>query len=244
MSALLFNVLTLLIGLIFGLVMAWILGCWVDFFLKEINISNFNHITKKNSSNNSTFIKRIPIYVVISIAIALIFLWRQWHPELLSDVILFSALFVVAWIDKKTLLIEGRIITLAMILRLLWLSYFEDYKIYTAISGLILGAGMLYLVSFFYETFRHRQGLGEGDAAVLGLIGMWVGWQKLGLVLLIAAISGILIGGIALIRQRSTNQKIVDILQKKIPFAPFLCAGGLIVYFLQETGFLGSIHEF
>tara|TARA_A100001015_G_scaffold311831_1_gene415838 strand:+ start:1770 stop:2504 length:735 start_codon:yes stop_codon:yes gene_type:complete len=244
MSPLLFNLLSLLIGLIFGLVIAWILESWVDFFLKKITLDNFNRVTKKNTSNNSTFLVRIQIYAVISIIIAFFFLWRKWHPELLSDIILFSALFGVAWIDKKTLLIEGRIITLAMILRLLWLSYFEDYKIYTAVVALILGAGILYLVSFFYETFRHRQGLGEGDAAVLGLIGMWVGWQKLGLVLLIAGISGILIGGLTLIRQRSANQKIVDILQKKIPFAPFLCAGGLIVYILQETGFLGSINEF
>jgi len=90
-----------------------------------------------------------------------------------------------------------------------------------------------------YETFRHRQGLGEGDAAVLGLIGMWVGWQGLGSVLLISALSGILIGGISLLRQRQSNQNIPELLQTQIPFAPFLCIGGLLVYFLQESGILG-----
>jgi len=108
-----------------------------------------------------------------------------------------------------------------------------------SLAGLLIGAGLLYLIGFLYETFRHRQGLGEGDAAVLGLIGMWVGWQGLGTVLLIAALSGILIGGISLLRQKKANQNIPDLLQTQIPFAPFLCLGGLIVYFLQETGFSG-----
>jgi prepilin signal peptidase PulO-like enzyme (type II secretory pathway) len=68
---------------------------------------------------------------------------------------------------------------------------------------------------------------------------MWVGWQGLGTVLLIAALSGILIGGISLFRQRQSNQNIPELLQTQIPFAPFLCIGGLLVYFLQESGFLG-----
>jgi prepilin signal peptidase PulO-like enzyme (type II secretory pathway) len=164
--------------------------------------------------------------------------WRQWSPELLNDLILITALVGIAWIDRKTLLIEGRLIALAMGLRLLWLSFFAPQEMLNSLTGLLIGAGILYFIGFLYETFRHRQGLGEGDAAVLGLIGLWVGWQGLGTVLLIAALSGIIIGGISLLRQRKVNQNIPDLLQTQIPFAPFLCLGGLIVYLLQETGFI------
>jgi prepilin signal peptidase PulO-like enzyme (type II secretory pathway) len=164
--------------------------------------------------------------------------WRQWSPELLNDLILITALVGIAWIDRKTLLIEGRMIALAMGLRLLWLSFFAPQEMLNSLTGLLIGAGILYFIGFLYETFRHRQGLGEGDAAVLGLIGLWVGWQGLGAVLLIAALGGIIIGGISLLRQRKINQNIPDLLQTQIPFAPFLCLGGLIVYFLQETGFI------
>ena len=164
--------------------------------------------------------------------------WRQWSPELLNDLILITALVGIAWIDRKTLLIEGRLIALAMGLRLLWLSFFSPQEMLNSLTGLLIGAGILYFIGFLYETFRHRQGLGEGDAAVLGLIGLWIGWQGLGAALLIAALSGIIIGGISLLRQRKVNQNIPDLLQTQIPFAPFLCLGGLIVYFLQETGFI------
>ena len=114
--------------------------------------------------------------------------WRQWSPKFLNDLILITALVGIAWIDRKTLLIEGRLIALAMGLRLLWLSFFTPQEILNSLTGLLIGAGILYFIGFFYETFLHRQGLGEGDAAVLGLIGLWVGWQGLGAVLLIAAL--------------------------------------------------------
>ena len=41
------------------------------------------------------------------------------------------------------------------------------------------------------------------------------------------------------LRQRQSNQNIPELLQTQIPFAPFLCIGGLLVYFLQESEFLG-----
>ena len=72
---------------------------------------------------------------------------------------------------------------------------------------------------------------------MLGLIGMWVGWQGRGTVLLIAAVTGIIIGGISLLKNHEKNQEFTTILQTQIPFAPYLCLAGLTVYLLQETGY-------
>ena len=115
---------------------------------------------------------------------------------------------------------------------------------FNSISGLLIGAGILFFVGFLYETFRHRQGLGEGDAAVLGLIGMWVGWQGLGAVLLIAAVNGIIIGGITLLKNREKNQEFTTLLQTQIPFAPYLCLAGITVYLIQETGYRNFVLGF
>jgi len=234
-----FDLTSLAGGAVIGAGMAWILEIWVGWFLKQLAVEDSNGFSQTVSAYNSKFFARFGIYASMSIAAATLSVWRQWSPELLNDLILLSALVGIAWIDKKTLLIEGRMVALALLLRLLWLSYFDPQQILKSLTGLLAGAGILYLIGFLYETFRHRQGLGEGDAAVLGLIGMWVGWQGLGTVLLIAAISGILIGGISLLNQRPANQKFPELLQTQIPFAPFLCIGGLIVYFLQETGITG-----
>ena len=233
-----FDITSLVGGVIIGAVMAWIIELWVSLFLKQLAAEHSNGFAQTTSANNSKLFARLGFYATLSIGAAVLSFWRQWSPEFLNDIILVPTLVGIAWIDRKTLLIEGRMVALALVLRLLWLSYFEPQQIFRSLTGLLVGAGILYLIGFLYETFRHHQGLGEGDAAVLGLVGMWVGWQGIGSVLLISALSGILIGGISLLRRNQSNQNILEILQTQIPFAPFLCIGGLIVYFIQETGFI------
>ncbi len=234
-----FEITTIAGGVVIGAGLAWILERWVSLFLKQLDTGQSKEFPQPTTENNSDQFSRWIIFSGMSIAAATISVWRQWSPELLNDLVLVTALVGIAWIDRKTLLIEGRMVALALALRLLWLAFFAPQEILNSLSGMLIGGGILYFTGFLYETFRHRQGLGEGDAAVLGLIGLWVGWQGLGAVLLIAALNGIIIGGISLLTQRKTNQNFSDLLQTQIPFAPFLCLGGLIVYFLQETGFVG-----
>ena len=225
-------------GAIIGFGLAWMLERWVMSFVRRLSVAEPEDFSQGNDEKFLNLFSHWGIYIGMTITAAALSEWRQWSPKLLNDLILITALVGIAWIDRKTLLIEGRLIALAMGLRLLWLSFFAPQEMLNSLTGLLIGAGILYFIGFLYETFRHRQGLGEGDAAVLGLIGLWVGWQGLGTVLLIAALSGIIIGGISLLRQREVNQNIPDLLRTQIPFAPFLCLGGLIVFFLQETGFI------
>ena len=223
-------------GAVIGAGLAWILERWVINLYDHVSAADLEKFPQKTAENSSKLFSCWRIFAGMSIATAALSVWRQWNPILLSDLILVTTLVGIAWIDRKTLLIEGRLVALAMGLRFAWLSFFAPQEMLNYLTGLLVGAGLLYFVGFLYEIFRYRQGLGEGDPALLGLIGMWVGWQGLGAVLLIAALSGILIGGVSLFRQRKANQNIPDLLQTQIPFAPYLCLGGLIVYLLQETG--------
>ena len=225
-------------GAVIGIGLTWLLERWVKNLLDQVNTENLKEFPQKTAKNYSKLVSRWMIFAGMSITTAILSVWRQWEPELLSDLIFITALVGIAWVDKKTMLIEGRLVALAMVLRLAWLSFFAPHEILNYLAGLVVGAGLLYFVGFLYETFRNHQGLGEGDSAVLGLIGMWVGWQGLGAVLLIAASSGFIIGGVSLLRQRKANQNNSDLLQTQIPFAPFLCLGGLTVYLLKETGFI------
>ena len=223
-------------GALVGALLAWILMLWVKIFVKEVYAATPENSAKFSSDSNSINIPDWVIIAVITITAGVIAWWRQWNPEFFSDIIFVIALAGVSLIDRITMVIEGRLIALAIVLRLFWLLYFAPQDILNSLSGLLIGAGLLFFVGFLYETFRHRQGLGEGDAAVLGLIGMWVGWQGLGAVLLIASITGIIIGGITLLKNRQKNQAFTTLLQTQIPFAPYLCMAGITVYLIQETG--------
>ena len=224
-------------GALVGALLAWILMLWVRVFVNEVYAAAPENSDRFPFDINSINIPDWAIITVMTINAGLIACLRKSNPEFFSDIILVTSLVGIALIDRKTMLIEGRLISLAIILRLCWLLYFAPQNILNSLSGLLIGAGLLFFVGFLYETFRHRQGLGEGDAAVLGLIGMWVGWQGLGAVLLIAAVTGIIIGGISLLKNREKNQEFTTLLQTQIPFAPYLCLAGITVYLIQETGY-------
>lgn len=61
------------------------------------------------------------------------------------------------------------------------------------VDRLIGGAGgfaALWLVGAAYKRVRGRDGLGGGDPKLLGAIGLWLGWQALPMVLLLACLIG------------------------------------------------------
>ena len=147
-----FDIISFAGGAGIGAGMTWILECWVGLFLKQLGAEHSKEFTQSTTTNNSKFFTRIGIYVVMSIATALLCVWRQWTSELLNDLILVSALVGIAWIDRKTLLIEGRMVSLALLLRILWLSFFASHQIFDALAGLLIGAGILYFIGFLYKS--------------------------------------------------------------------------------------------
>lgn len=64
--------------------------------------------------------------------------------------------------------------------------------------GAVAGFAMLWIVAVAYRQLRGLDGLGGGDPLLLGAIGLWLGWQALPMVLLIASGTGL---GIALVLQ-------------------------------------------
>ncbi len=86
----------------------------------------------------------------------------------------------------------------------------------------LIGAGIGYLGLFAlaigYRSLRGREGLGLGDAKLLGGIGAWLGWQALPLVLLIASSGGLLW---ALIMRLRGQPLVADM---RLPLGTMMCA--------------------
>ena len=222
-------VLLLLSGILLGLLLGVFLNRLASVFLQE-QISEHHQWDGIPDSHSRP--RQFFLLLLLPLMVALITAWRSWTPELLSDIVLTGSLFVLAVIDWESLLVDMQVVIVAMVLRLFWLLAFGTDFLLQALLGLLVGAGMLYLLGIIYETLRKRRGLGEGDPALLGLIGMWVGWSGLGPVLLVAAGSGIIIGGFWLLKK---NQ---PLLHTPVPFGPFLCLGGLLVHLLLQNGWM------
>ncbi|MFZ5791053.1 MAG: prepilin peptidase [Pseudomonadota bacterium] len=128
--------------------------------------------------------------------------WIDWRTHLLPDILTLSlgaAGFLITWLAEPTFLVDHLI-------------------------GATAGLGILTALIHVYRLARHRDGLGGGDAKLLGAIGAWVGWQGLPTVMVYAALSGLAWVLIGALRGRSLR------LDTRLPFGPWLCLGGWLVW--------------
>lgn len=87
----------------------------------------------------------------------------------------------------------------------------------------LCGAGVL-LVIMLLLYFASRGGMGEGDVKLAPALGIWLGLEQGLLCLLLAFVSGGIVGTLLLLCRRGK-------LKQAIPFGPFLCAAAVAAYF-------------
>ncbi len=64
-----------------------------------------------------------------------------------------------------------------------------------SLIGIIAGYGSLFLVEVTFKYLTGRDGMGRGDAKLLAMIGAWIGWRALPIIVLISSLTGAVIGG-------------------------------------------------
>lgn len=87
----------------------------------------------------------------------------------------------------------------------------------------LCGSGVL-LVIMLLLYFASRGGMGEGDVKLAPALGIWLGLEQGLLCLLLAFVSGGVVGALLLLCRRGK-------LKQAIPFGPFLCAAAVAAYF-------------
>jgi leader peptidase (prepilin peptidase)/N-methyltransferase len=95
----------------------------------------------------------------------------------------------------------------------------------SAFAGALFGGVFPYLIAEGYLRLRGREGMGMGDFKMLAMAGAFLGWPLIYLVLMLACVMGVVIGGgLLLILRRGMGTR--------IPFGTFIAAAALIAVFV------------
>ncbi len=164
-------------------------------------------------------------YPAIELITALFSVATAWHlgvsVQTLAALVLVWGLIPLAVIDY-----DHKILPDTITLPFLWLGLIvATFGVFTDLRSAVLGAVAGYLSLWLvYHAFRlltGKEGMGFGDFKLFALFGAWLGWQRLPVLILIAAFTGAVIGGASLYIYRRGRDH-------PIPFGPFLCLAGWI----------------
>ena len=97
-----------------------------------------------------------------------------------------------------------------------------------AVIGAVAGYLSLWAVYWLFKLATGKEGMGYGDFKLLAVIGAWLGWKMLPVVILLSSLVGAVVGiGLIAFARHGRNTP--------IPFGPYLAAAGLIALFWGET---------
>jgi leader peptidase (prepilin peptidase)/N-methyltransferase len=106
-----------------------------------------------------------------------------------------------------------------------------------AMLGAMLGYLALWSVYWLFKLLTGKEGMGHGDFKLLAMLGAWLGWQQLPVVILLSSVAGALVG-LALITLGGRSRQV------PIPFGPYLAAAGWVALLWGEQlvqAYLGTL---
>lgn len=171
---------------------------------------------------------RYPLVELLTGVFFLLAVWRFGvgvRPVFLLMFI--CGLIVVTWIDLEHEIIPHEVTLPGIILGLVGSLITSEPAPWDALTGTLVGAGLVYLVAIYAEVALKRESMGGGDVNLLAMIGAFLGWRLMLLSFFFAVASGACLS-LGLIAAGVLTRK------DRIPFGPFLAFGALVALFAGD----------
>ena len=165
-----------------------------------------------------------PAYPLVEVVTALVFAlqYRQlgWQPLLAVRLPFAASMIVLGAIDLRHRVLPD-VITLPGLAAGVACSLWWPPGWQASVIGAVAGWAILWTVGEAYFRMRGREGMGMGDVKMLAMVGAFLGWRHMLVTLLIASLSGSLVGGAMALASREN-------LKYALPFGSFLAFGALL----------------
>lgn len=195
--------------------------------MQNIPIVSYLILNGKCANCAADISMRYPMIELITGILSVIVVWHfgfSW--ETLAAIIITWALIVISAID-----LEEQHIYDDIVLPLLWGGLListisplvEAHTLFisptNAIAGAIAGYLSLWSVYQLFRVLTGKEGMGYGDFKLLAALGACLGWQMVPFIILVAAITGSIVGTISILSKQHERGT-------PIPFGPYLSAAG------------------
>lgn len=174
------------------------------------------HFCKEKISLRYPIIEAITSILMVMVAIQFGVTWQT-----VAGCILTCVLIVQSGID-----IDHKMIPDEITMPILWLGILLSlFSVFTTSEDAIIGAASGYLtlwvIYWVFYLVTKKEGMGYGDFKLLAMLGAFLGWQILPVVLILSSFLGSLVG-ITLLVFKACDR------ETKIPFGPFLAIAGWV----------------
>ena len=190
--------------------------------LENIPILSYLLLRGKCSECRQTISLRYPIIELSSAVIAVVLgVHFGFGFQVFPAILLSWALLTLSVIDFDHQLLPDDI-TLTFLWMGLLVNIFGIFTdVYSSLIGAMAGYGILWMVYILFKMVTGKEGMGYGDFKLLAMLGAWLGWQQLPVIIILSSLCGAVVG-ISLMLFRNLNKS------HPIPFGPYLATAGWI----------------
>lgn len=171
------------------------------------------------------------IYPAVELATALSFVAQGLvvgdNLPLLAVRLIFTALLIVLFgTDLETMRLPNVITYPGIVLGLVF-SAFLPPGFVASLGGAAMGAAIPWLIRWAWHRAKGVEAMGLGDVKMLAMIGAFLGWQQVWVVLFLSSLTGAVVG-IAMLRGRGRS------LGSRLPFGTFLAVAAIVASLVGE----------
>lgn len=167
-------------------------------------------------------------YPLVEIGTALLFVGLNvkfgWGVHFLLYALFTSLLIVISVIDLYHQIIPDELSLPGILLGFIASFFLHDISWWSSLLGIGLGGGLFLGIAYLYEKLAKREGLGGGDVKLLGMIGAWLGYKSILLIIVMSSALGSIVGIIFMLIHKKD-------FKTAIPFGPFLAIAALVYVF-------------